>query len=381
MQIELFGLTIYKIKKDRNLKIRVLLYGLFRYEKSNFCKDSYKEIKIFGFSVHKIQRDFVFKKTYILGVFILKQDLRKRFIKKLNKVLPKTAKVICVLSCNAGETYNFLQCFDKFVKKNSLRNICFVATKKYHCDLIKIICPEYDFVYVESSLDFKLEWNFKYNGKRFWTIFDLDYFINFEKSVREADKNYSNYYDTMLSKLNLNREDVKFKNIFLSESVKRNVIEKAQNAGLDINKFVFIAPFANSCETLSDNFWQKLINAIIKEGYDIYINCMQDKKAQYKGTKSFYLSFSEVLVLAQKAVKIIGLRSGLCEILATTKRPMDIIYTDFKDGRVLFEKLSSAKVLLTFSLKFLPIQNAHIKEYDYNAAKEDDLLNNLLEFF
>jgi hypothetical protein len=58
---------------------------------------------------------------------------------------------------------------------------------------------------------------------------------------------------------------------------------------------------------------------------------------------------------------------------------MDIIYTDFRSNRLFFEKLFSADVLRAFSLKNLPIETKHLREYDYNGADEEELLNRLLE--
>lgn len=148
-----------------------------------------------------------------------------------------------------------------------------------------------------------------------------------------------------------------------------------------MNNFVFLAPEARSCQLMDNNFWIKLINTLNANGYDIFVNMVDNildlKDAKYKTCE---LTYSEAFALAKRAKKIISLRSGFTEFLLQTETPIDVLYTKFKI-RHYFRDMAVEEVMAGFGIKDIPnTSHLPIKEYNsYNFTSEEliqKLINN-----
>ena len=93
-----------------------------------------------------------------------------------------------------------------------------------------------------------------------------------------------------------------------------------------------------------------------------------------------YFNYEELIELAKYSNGVIGLRSGLMEILSTLNIPIACIYTSFSKRGVL-KAMDSSKALTGFTLKKLPgtiVDN--ISEFDVNNFSENDLIKLIINF-
>ena len=121
------------------------------------------------------------------------------------------------------------------------------------------------------------------------------------------------------------------------------ILDEAINKGLNINNFIYLCPEATSVKELSPIFWNELSGQLQKLGYDIYINKCNDKD-RIKNVKSFRTNITETYILAQKAKYIIGMRSGLLEVLVSGKKiPTICLYNG--DNRMKRNSIKRIKAL------------------------------------
>ena len=302
------------------------------------------------------------KKYYILGTLVFKKNLISVFYRK-HKKLFKNYNNIYILNSNIGEAYLVFRYFAKNLIKNKT---LFVATKKYHVDIIKMFFPACEYVLEEKiNLD-QFCSKFTFDNKEFTVLFNHSYYVELEKDMRNL-KPRAHYYTRMQEFFNclsnMTTTDDKLNNI-TSELFE----QKLKNIRLNLDNFVFIAPEANSCLDIDDGLLKQINSRLNEKGFDVFWN-LTKKHDDFKDYKTCFLSLIEALYLCSKAKAIISVRSGLAEFLSEADVPMYIFYSKLKN-RAQYEQMSAKKVLNGFTLSKLPNYRDNIKEYI--ADSEDD---------
>ena len=176
-------------------------------------------------------------------------------------------------------------------------------------------------------------------------------------------------------------DDIQMNNIVIQTNTENEVQEKAQEIGLNLDKFVFLAPEAKYCRLLDEDFWESLINKLQEKGYDVFVNLVGND-IQLQDAISFKtcnLGFAEAFALAKKAKKIISLRSGFTEFLLQTDVKMDVLYTKFRH-RQFFDDMGIEQTMSGFGLFQLPfINKENIKEFNMVEMDNTTCINKILE--
>lgn len=376
-EFKFFGLSLYRHTTDymtfeRNQKF---LCGLISTIRKNDIGHYHlvKQIKFFGKTIINREENGVDRIYYCFNRVIKKIPLIKIFEKNYLKLIDKKYDDVYLLHGNSGEIYLFLTYFlDAYLKKNQSKNPLFIATKKYHIDMIKMICPEIPYVF-SKRLGLNLRYdNFKTAGHRFFIVFTNNYFNMVEQKIKSSNIGEYNYFDSISDCLGIEKEDLKMRKIVVTKEYELSMLEKIKKINLNIDKFIFIAPEAVSSSSLDEKFWIDLIQKYHNEGYDVFINITQDDvKYGNNGYKTCDLNFCEAFALAKEAKKIIMLRSGFSELLLQTNVEMDVLYTKFRYRHV-FQDMSVEKVLSGFSLYNIPkVKKDLIKEIVYSEKKAE----------
>lgn len=372
----IFGLPIYSLHNnyetsDRTQSFLGGIVSTFR-AKRDFGNYVEKDIKFFGKSFLKRIDDGISRTYYFAGRPIKKLFLYQE-LKPLCKLIDEKHDDIYILNANSGEIYLFLTYVaDAVFKKNGSKSPLFIATKKYHCDMIEMICPEIPYIYQKNAGKKIAAYSFNIEKLRFFMIFDHAHFKRVEARIKKNPAGSIHYFDEMLKRCELSKNDVAFRNVTISKDIEDSMLKKVSSINLNLDKFVFLAPEAMSCEMLGDEFWESLIEKYQKDGFDVFLNIMRpmDISCEYK---TCFLTYSEAFALAKLSKKIISLRSGFTELLTQANVPMDILFTKF-GGRSSLDDMSVEQVYEGFNVQRLPYVNKELikeyiaSEYDYNLA-------------
>lgn len=90
---------------------------------------------------------------------------------------------------------------------------------------------------------------------------------------------------------------------------------------------VILMPHAHAVPRLSVSFWEKLAKIFVKNGYEVYTNVVDETEYVIEGTRAASESLVDMAAFAERCSLVIGLRSGLCDLLALTKANMVVIDT------------------------------------------------------
>lgn len=130
---------------------------------------SSKEIKFLGYSLIKRFEENNSYKFSLFNKVVYTIYLMDIFKKKYFKYFDKHHDDIYILRANSGEIYLTLTyIIDILIKKNKSKFPLLAATKPYHLDMIKMLCPDIPSVYIgEMELNITAK-EFKIDSFRFF---------------------------------------------------------------------------------------------------------------------------------------------------------------------------------------------------------------------
>ena len=343
-----FKKFFYDFKTEADFIKKYFLAGLISYKEN--VKDYSAVIRICGICCWMKKIKFGKVKFYIFGIRYFKKSTEDQLYTVLLKLLKdKYTEIYINFNCS-GETYLSLA----YLKPGS--NSVFIATKRYHVDLCRMLHPDVDCIYLPELIKLRAYNNtYKtiYKGKTFYNILPFNHFQRLEKKlVLGLDVHYC---EEICKTIGIKYPSAALHPV-ISDEARHSALEKAGRICLDLNNFVFLCPESQSNENPPDNTWLDLTDKLYKAGYDIFINAI--KLQPYYGMgKSCFLTFNEAYYIASLSKKIIGLRNGFIEVLTTLGDvPIVCLYTDFK-SRGLLSPIRAEIVLSGFTLKKLPNVN------------------------
>lgn len=347
-----------------------------------YTEHTKKEIKIFGKSFIKRIEENNFRNYYFLGLKYRSISLIDEFKKKYFKYFNEKHDDIYILNANSGEIYLTLTyLIQALIKKNGSKCPLLVATHKYHIDMIKMICPNIPYVYISK---FKLRIDddiFKVDNFKFILLYNPAHFKQVELDINANELGKYHYFKSILNRLNMTEKDIQMNKAVVLLEAEKSMLEKIKMTGLNLNKFVFIAPEAQSCKLYDEDFWVLLINKFQEYGFDVYVNLVGNeiKLKEAIDYKKCNLTFAEAFALAKRAKKIVSLRSGFTEFLLQTNVPMDVLYTKFRH-RHFFDDMDISHVMSGFDLSKIPFADKlKIQVFNMFEVSQKECLEKILE--
>lgn len=381
---KLFGITIFE-QIFNHLTTKRYQYFLNGIVTTYKVKDIYdirveKVIKFLGVEIIKRIEDGDNCFWYCSGKLIRKISAVDVFKSKYIKYFNKKYDDIYILTANSGETFLFLTyIWELLTREKNSRMPLIVATKKYHIDLINMICSKVPYIYIKA-MDMNIK-NFSFTVDKFriFSIFPHEYFLGIEVDIKDNVAGKVNYFTSMLKYFGYNESDLIVNSVNVPNESEKSMLNKIKSLNLDLSKFIFIAPEAITCELLDNSFWKILIEDFKNLGFDIFVNLVDTKfNIGLDNYKTCSLSVSEAFALAKRAKKIVTLRSGFSELLVQAGVPIDILYNKFRNRRC-FNDMSVKQVMEGFSLKKLPmLTNRCISEYEYNISDQSSLIKEIV---
>jgi len=139
------------------------------------------------------------------------------------------------------------------------------------------------------------------------------------------------------------------------------------------NKTIMLSPYSSSNQRYVPQmeFWEKLVEYFKRQGFCVCTNCA-GKEKPVKGTVGVCVPYSELVPFLDKAGMFIGVRSGLCDIIATSTCKKVVIHTYrngfWPDGR---------------SISYTGLQNIElcndVAEMEYKETEKDSLLQSVID--
>lgn len=332
----------------------------------NIWKEKYS---ILGLEVLKYKLKDNLLSKYILGVKISETEKItpeiKSYFRYIKNRLNSNSKFVYIINEHLGETFLLSSMIDQLYKKDKIEKASFVVQSEAQKEVLNLFIDKNK---IESIIVLPTVRNIRVNVSLFISsvkkLGNVTYRVLMPETFWCKQEICNNHYLDLICKeldLNSSKMDVlaNVEDDFVSKTM-----DFAERQGLNINSYIFVLPEAISVKELPREFWETLIKQLRELGYDIYLNICNDKN-RFENTKSFKTTISEAYVLAQKAKYIIGMRSGLFEIIASAKKvPAICLYNG--DNR-----------LIRNSIKNMEMLN-YDKLFEYDFDSDSNIINKIL---
>lgn len=365
--------NIFYIKKTIEYKIFSILFGII------YLKLIYSQfvlqIRLFGFHIFTINLNKKCSIQIALKIplpFKFKNKIQANYIYEFikNNYSESFDSIYCLNGAPSGEIYLILNMIDLILRKNNSKKPLFLVDKPFKQQLCTLLCPDIPVILNKTKIELYFNNLYSYKIKEciIYNFFPTVHYINQDILI---NSNKEHYFSYIKSALNI-EEKPQFKDLDISDTAKQNVLSIIEENNLD--KFIIICPEANTCEENHIN-WNKICEIYFDLGYKIVLN-ISNFKNYIPHTIPLFLPYEEMFLLTQKANALIGLRSGLIEILSQCSKTtiFHIFYTNFPKRGAL-KAMDAEKALNGFSLIKLPnINIENIFEYNANELANDDIL-------
>lgn len=341
------------------------------------------EIRFFGKKINKFGqfKDGKIKLTFF-GKFSIRLS-KKYSCEKLYYILEKyvdykmkNEEYTGIIINNAtGEPFLYLSFLHYYIDKNNLKNVVILSRNGQHNEIIRMY--NYHLINVHNvffNLTFKL---FKLEDHRkIIDLFETQYFVDYEKHLISGKQRH--FYDSLKMKLGCTNaksvlpvisKNKKYATLLQLSRIDKDLLDFKNNKVILKKPIVFILPDSNSNGKLSNEMLYNLSSSLQQFGFCVLINGSRKELSSWNNFVWF--SHSEARFLGDIASYVIGIRSGLFDILSSTKSKKFVIYKHFCGRASWFpESLDAQIVKSAFSLKELPFVDPN-DVFEYNGENQD----------
>ncbi len=368
--LSILGIPVYQVEKQKTSKVQKFLGGIVTAHKTFAEGCIAKEIKVLGLPVRQFTQIGNLRTYSFFNHKYNEYNLGNVFYKKYKKLFDKYDDIY-IMHANIGESVFFLRLAKAYFEKNASKKPLLVGLQNYHKDLVELLCADIPIVIIKRIKVSLYMDEFVANGnKTFRLMFSKRHFDSVEDNIRDKENPTIHFKDHVLNYMGLKDSDFEVNKINISEDIKKSLKSKVNKIGLNLDNFVIFTPEANTCEDYEFEFWQDMKTKYESQGTDVFCNVMKkENKEKFKNFKQCDLSLGEIFELTKHAKELIGLRSGLLDLLVLTNTPMKVIYTKAKN-RASFNPLSTEEIIEGFNMK----EYKNVEEFNMNNITKQELL-------
>ncbi len=161
-----------------------------------------------------------------------------------------------------------------------------------------------------------------------------------------------NIFATIIDNLN--------KNITVHKEKARKIIG---NLDLPIGRTVILAPYSRSIARaglFNDEWWYEIRDRLVKKGFTVVTNVGPGEEP-IPSAVALRVSFDEVIPIAEYAGWVIGIRSGLFDILSSASCKLTILYPRGRQKRLTPWQKNSIDI---HSLKYILGNKENLNEFE-----------------
>lgn len=133
--------------------------------------------------------------------------------------------------------------------------------------------------------------------------------------------NFVDCYEEFIFSQKISKMNLRFN---LSSTLNEDEINEL---GIIKGMSIIISPYAKSIQQLPEYFWIELSNRLTKLGFNVYTNCNGNYELPIRGTKRISFTLEKAVSILDYAGLFIGLRSGFCDIISSSKCEKVVIYS------------------------------------------------------
>lgn len=198
-----------------------------------------------------------------------------------------------------------------------------VVVKRAHADVPAMFPDAFSQVAVYDQLDFKRIAAFS----RFEKGYPIVFHPNFQGLDKVLGYGGFNLLDSYRVLFGLSCETVAVTPV-VQPQWRQSAEARFKKAGLPRGRTVLLVPDAFSLQPLDNRLWLSLARQLTEQGYTVATNVCNDALTGLSGTIPLYFPLCEAIPLVELAGRVIALRSGFCDLIATARCAHTVLYPE-----------------------------------------------------
>lgn len=135
---------------------------------------------------------------------------------------------------------------------------------------------------------------------------------------------------------------------------------------------ILLAPYANSLPCFNQEFWERLVQALKAEGYNVYTNSDGGMEPVIAGTKPLFLPIQDMASELGRCAGFIAIRNGLCDVVSEAECRKIILYPD--------KGMGFGSVLDFYGLNTMGMCRDAV-EIVYSEKRENEIIEGIINVF
>lgn len=305
------------IRKNNNNNYVVLIASRF-YEAMNsqlmdmgFEGSVYKLVDYNSYAEYSLSNDTISEKK-------IRLSRGKTIIETLEKKYPETVRIFCPYS-SLGDIYYCMSYLFTFLKKRKTNRAVVCVYKKSCKEVVSIFGGCEIELLTQSDLEAAVQATlFLHDEFGFIAHNDKPYVMNLTKALLIKKIPFEIIYKSGVFGLPLAAKPA----IPISWDTYPNM------GSIPEGKSVILAPYAGSVISIGDEIWLNIRDKYKNMGYKVFTNIAPGEKP-IKDTEGIFIKIREIKSVVERAGTFIGLRSGLCDVIRSTKCRKIALYPDY----------------------------------------------------
>lgn len=245
---------------------------------------------------------------------------------------PDAQKIlVCPLGL-LGDTYVALTYLREYLEKNNITKYLLVQPKSASVKISAMFGFEKNVVAIDGAEVFLLLDYAVFDNMADGRILIMNQRLPFTRRLGELNNykgiNFIDYYKYSIFGLGEDSRPEKPSAIKNSVESKQYVDDLFEEYGLKKGNTVILFPYAKTATSLDVSFWERLAEELKNKGYIVCTNCGGDGEPEINGTIKLFFDLRYSIETVEEAGCIVGLRSGLCDVISTANAKKIIIYPD-----------------------------------------------------
>jgi len=218
-----------------------------------------------------------------------------------------------------GDVYYAMSYWETYAKEKCIERVVFFVCSKAQAQVIRMFGGYAVEVCEQKKLDAMIQAAiFTMDSNTFIAHQDRPYVVNLSKAL-------------YLKKISLDK--IYCCGIFgLPEQTKPNEpkvwIPYENEASIPSGEAVIFSPYAKSVPAIDAKIWEEAVSYYLSIGKKCYTNVVGDEKT-LPGTEAISPTIREMIAVVNRAGTFVGIRSGLCDVIRTSKAKMIALYPDY----------------------------------------------------
>jgi hypothetical protein len=274
-----------------------------------------------------------------------------------------------ILPYGIGDFYLFLSLLSEFQKKNGINYVSIGLLKPYQVELIDLFDIKVKKIVIidKNELQFCPHNNLRQGVP---IILHPDFFLK-ESLLSLIGYNGLTLGDIYKIMLSLPIQTIHSKPV-VNQITINSALQKFSNYNLNNCKTVLLAPHANSFDErlIPFYFWEILNYELQSLGYKVLINSTNKQYIALKNVVAVDFSLSEAIPFVEICKIFVGVRSGFCDLISSSKAQKFIIYPA--------KNWCSGTYISGSSLKSMGLTQDTIHEFEIGSDSTQQIINSIL---